>query len=461
MDGLTVADDLVEHDVVLAQEAPEAGGHVLRRGPVGRGKLRPGDGGGVFRVLCRDARPARFDPRGERRVEPRRVYLCGELLQRGAGAALHGALRADVPERDVLLDGVDVQTEDPAAGGRGDADGPGEVAVDGEDDVRPLHERGVVAEIELVVGRVVHGDRVRLQHRDGEAAAERRERADRGSVAPKVGRDDERALRGGEGGEQDAGALLVEPDGGDRLPGVRPAVDPPALLLQRFARRGQVDRALRLAAGELQGAVDVLLDVEAAAQLGAELRIAADDPRLIAGVLDELDVGVAAAGELALHRVRGEPGEDEHRHAAAERIVQRAAHVLGPDVHVDEDRLRRPADLGVALRGADGGVFVRRDDDLRHGLAERLVPRPALDDRRVIRPEIGEDAADAGPLERVVEQVGRGAASGQIGHVGPSFLRPRFGGPERVGSPEKTQRLPAGRAAARPARRTRKRQYRC
>ena len=111
-------------------------------------------------------------------------------------------------------------------------------------------------------------------------------------------------------------------------------------LLHHLARADQVHRARRLAARDLQRAVHELLDVAAGADLVVVLDVAAQDAALVADVLDPVDELVPAAGQLAGDGERRGAGEDEHRDAAAHRVADRAAEVLGARVDVHEDGLR-------------------------------------------------------------------------------------------------------------------------
>ena len=147
------------------------------------------------------------------------------------------------------------------------------------------------------------------------------------------------------------------------------------LLLHHLAGADQVDRAGRLAARDLQGAVDQLLDVAAGTDLVVVLDVAAQDAALVRHVLDPVDELVPPAGQLTGDRERRGAGEDEHRDTAAHRVADRAAEVLGARVDVDEDGLRLPGHAGVGVRGGQRDGLVRAHDDPRE---LRLRRPPAL-----------------------------------------------------------------------------------
>ena len=201
----------------------------------------------------------------------------------------------------------------------------------------------------MVAGEVdVEGGR--LQHRDGQQLGQLHQCGHRSRVAAQVGRDDQRVAAPGQRGRDLARRLAGE--GGRARGRVLRGVGGVGLerLLHHLARADQVDRAGRLAARDLQRAVHKLLDVAAGADLVVVLDVAAHDAALVGHILDPVNELVPPAGQLAGDGERRGAGEDQHGDAAAHRVADRAAEVLGARVDMHEDSLRLPGHGGVGVR---------------------------------------------------------------------------------------------------------------
>jgi hypothetical protein len=221
--------------------------------------------------------------------------------------------------------------------------------------------------------------------------------------------DDQRVPRGGESSGDLGGDVTAERGGRHRaehggVGGI--GLDP---LFHRLPRTGQVYRAGRLAARDLQGPVDQLLDVAPGADLVVVLHVVAQDPALIADILDPVDELVPPARQFTLHRVRSRPGENQDRHPAAHRVVDGAAEILGAGVDVHDHGLRLAGHHRVGVRGGQRDGLVRAHD--QPGQAATLGAGPVLSERlenpRMVAAEVGEDVADARLGQRLKERGAR------------------------------------------------------
>ena len=303
---LVVGDRLGEHQRARADRVPDTGHQVgrcdgavvsgpLAGGPLrqvrvvhGRGPLRPRPD----RALVKAAplgQPGRHLPQGEAEVGP------------GVPGGGH------VPQRHLLLDRVDVQHVDAGTGGRPVGGGdPGHVAAHHQHHVGLRQQRvlagGVplVSPVQRVIGREVHPHRHRLDDGHGGQLTQPDQVGHGGRVAPQVRGDHQ-----GGGGLLERGRDLVGHLRGEC--GRRDRAPPWALgrlrrqpLLHDLPGGGQVDRAGRFAAGDLQRPVHDLLRVAPGPDLVFILNVTADDPPLVGRVLNPVDEFVPAAGQLAL-----------------------------------------------------------------------------------------------------------------------------------------------------------------
>ncbi|MEA2824075.1 MAG: hypothetical protein QOF03_557 [Alphaproteobacteria bacterium] len=126
--------------------------------------------------------------------------------------------------------------------------------------------------------------------------------------------------------------------------------------------------------------------------------------------------------------------EQEHRHAIAERVVDRHGGMLQPDRAMGADQHRLVLDLGIAMRERDRGFLMRRGDEFRRDILAVVQHRfmQALEARRTGRGEIIEFEA----LQHIEHEVGPGrrlhdrAAVHAIGDR-VDFRIGRRGGPRR------------------------------
>ena len=138
---------------------------------------------------------------------------------------------------------------------------------------------------------------------------------------------------------------------------------------------GDIDRSLRVAAGDLQRTMHDLLDVVRGADLVVVFHILPDDAALIVDVLNPVDEFVAAAPRFALLRERRHARKDEHRDTRLGRIVHPAAERLRPAIDMHDDRLGAARQLRVAMGAAHRDHFVRTGSVVPVGeVGRRQVP---------------------------------------------------------------------------------------
>src|SRR4051812_13695026 len=124
-----------------------------------------------------------------------------------------------------------------------------------------------------------------------------------------------------------------------------------------------------------------------------------------------MHIGVARAGELAVQRIGCAAGEQQHRQAVTEQVLDRHAGICGAGIDMDEYGLRAPC----GQCGAAG--HVHRDDLVRTQdhfgmLAPLFVPaRQFLDQRDVVGTEIREDVLDAEIDQSFQKVMRRGVAA--------------------------------------------------
>ncbi len=341
-----------------------------------------------------------------------------ELLQRRQAVGGVGGDGGQVPEGDVGLQRIDVDVADHRLG-RGFVVGldPRHVRVEHQDGVGlgqgrmlerlvPLH-----ALIEVVVLRIVHGRRAGFVDPDPQPVAQAHELADRLGLAADVGGHHQRAPGGHQVVEDLGHGVFAQRRGLERRESRGRDLHRLGALLHHLARAGQVDGALGVALGELQGPEDHLLDVGAGAQLGLVLDVAAHDAALVRHVLQPHDELVAAALELALLGEGRQAREDQHRGAALGGVVDGAAEREGAGVHVHHHRLGLARHLGVALGGVKPDHLERGGDHLgdRPAVGARLGDR--LQQGGVVGAEVAEDDRDTGFLQGFQEG-GRGGVHG-------------------------------------------------
>ncbi len=163
---------------------------------------------------------------------------------------------------------------------------------------------------------------------------------------------------------------------------------------QDFARQCQIDRTLRRAGGDRQGAVDHGFELDAVPQLVIPFDDLAQHTGLVEHLLRPVDVGVARAWEPLLGQRRAAGGEED-RHVGARCIEESAQRVGGADADMHHDRRHPPRRRGIAVRHRQRQIFVRRNQRLRRRQAAMRRLGVGLDDRRKIGPGIGEEVFDA------------------------------------------------------------------
>ena len=166
--------------------------------------------------------------------------------------------------------------------------------------------------------------------------------------------------------------------------------------LEHLARGHQIGRTLGIAGGDLERAVDHLLDVAAGAQLIFVLHVAAQDASLVGHVLEPVDELVAAALELAFLGIGRCPGKNQHGDAALGDVVDGSGHGLGAAIDVHQDGLGASGDLREALGAGQRDHFIGAGDHLRNGLAGGPGLGQRFDDSRMVAAEIGEQVRDSG-----------------------------------------------------------------
>jgi len=210
--------------------------------------------------------------------------------------------------------------------------------------------------------------------------------------------------------------LVGQRGGRDRGPPVTLGRLRRQLLLQDLARGGQVHRPGRLAPGHLHRPVHQLLHGAPGADLLVVLGVAAEHSALVRAVLQPVNVLTAGAGELALLGHGRQAGEDQYRHPAPRRVVDRPAEVLGAAVHVHQDRLRFAAHLRVPVGGAQRHELVRAQDQLgqRVQRSRALRVRVGLHDAGVVAAQVRERVPGARLAHRL--QKCRGCGVRRAGH---------------------------------------------
>jgi hypothetical protein len=163
------------------------------------------------------------------------------------------------------------------------------------------------------------------------------------------------------------------------------------LLLHHFPRSHQVDRALRVAVRELHGAMDELLNIFARPDFVVVANIAADNPALIAHVLDPLNEFVAAAAHLALLGKWRGSREDKGRNASLGGVVDSATQRLGSTFHVHHHGLRLAAYLRVTMCRTERHHLIGAGDDLRNGPARNMRFGNRFDQSGVVASPIREN----------------------------------------------------------------------
>ena len=181
-----------------------------------------------------------------------------------------------------------------------------------------------------------------------------------------------------------------------------------------FARQCQVDRAARLAHGDVERAVDHGFHRLAAAQLVVPFDIFPQHAALVERLLAPMNGSVTRSNAAGLGERRAARGE-QYRNVVARGIDDAVHRIRRADGDVHHDRGGLAGDAVIAVRHGHGDVLVRDRHEARNlgafGVGQRLH------DRGKIRPGIGEHVFDAALAEARDVGLGRHAVMGLgVGH---------------------------------------------
>jgi hypothetical protein len=389
------------------------GDRIARAGFRGRGS----EGPGALVALARPARGAIAHPRAEGLVGLR-AHRLQDVGQRLRAVRLHAHVGGEAPHGEVLLERVDVDVHEARAGlGLHELGQPGHVHVQQQAQVGAGQRlRGIEAAEAGRGARHVHRGGHELVHADAAFHGQRLQRGHRFRLAPQVGGDHHRLARLHQGAGDLASARPWDSAGldGPEARG-REAGDAGVLpfLRQRLARQRQVHGAGRVAVHHAVRAPQHLLGHHAAGQRVLPLHVRPHQAADVERVLHEVHVVVARAGQLAAQREGRLARHQQHRPARAEQVVHAHRRIGGAGVHVHQHALAAAGHRRIAGGHVDGDVLVRAQHHvgLRPPFAREL--RHGLDQRHVVRAEIGEQVLDARFGEAVEEMVGRTAALGR------------------------------------------------
>ena len=245
-----------------------------------------------------------------------------------------------------------------------------------------------------MIGRQVEIVRLALRHRQREFFGQRRERREGFGRAAECRRQDQRKLRAGEQIRRRIDRLLRR----HRRHGAERAVFAAARrgrrIRQHFARQGQIDRAARLAHGDVQRAVDDRRDRLAGAQFVIPFGEFAHHAALVERFLAPMDRPVARGMMPGLGDRRAAGGEQD-RNIIARGIHQAVDGVAGAHRDMDHDGGRLAGDLVVAVRHGHGDVLMGHGDDAGKFAPAVGIHGERFDHGREIRPGIGEHIIDA------------------------------------------------------------------
>ena len=274
-----------------------------------------------------------------------------------------------------------------------------------------------------MIGRQADVARFRLHHGQRELVGERGERRHRLRRASGRSREDQRELGLGD----QRGGLLDRSLRGHRRARAHRAHALPARrhrgLGEHLARQRQVDRAARLAHGDVDRAVDDGLGRLPGAQLEVPLHEFAGEAALVEHLLAPVDRAVAR-GLVADLGERRAAGAEQDRRVVARGVHQAADRVRGADRHVHHHRRRLAGDPVIAVRHRHRDVLVGNRDDARIFAVGAGIARQRFDDRREIGAGIGHHVIDPALGEAGEERLGGDAGCG-VGHGG--FLEVSLG----------------------------------
>ena len=179
---------------------------------------------------------------------------------------------------------------------------------------------------------------------------------------------------------------------------------------QRLARQHHVDRAGRIALRKGAGAGQRFLHHDAGGQRIFPFDVGTHDAGDIEGVLHEMHIGVARARQFAVQRVRRAAGEQHHRQAIAEQVLDRHAGVRRAGIDMHQHRLGASGRQRIAAGHVHRDHLMRAQDHFGMFAAFLVPARHLLDQRDMVGAEIGEDVFDA-EIDQAFEEIMRGAVA--------------------------------------------------
>ena len=99
----------------------------------------------------------------------------------------------------------------------------------------------------------------------------------------------------------------------------------------------------------------------------------------IEGILHEMHIGIARAGQFAMQRVGRAPGEQHHRQPIPKQVLNCHAGIGRSGIDMHEHRLSLAGRQCVAAGHMNGDDFVRAEDDFRMLAAIAVPARNLLD----------------------------------------------------------------------------------
>ena len=192
---------------------------------------------------------------------------------------------------------------------------------------------------------------------------------------------------------------------------------------QHFARQGQIDRTLGLAHGQIEGAVDRVLQHMAIGKLIVPLHEFAHHGALIAHFLRPVDLAGALAQLAAVFGEGRAARAEEHGDIAAPGVHDAADRIGGADIHMHHHKLRL-AGLEVIAHGhGHGHVLMGHGDGLGDLGPIGFGLGIGLDQGREIRARVGEEIINAAIRQQGQIGVRHGSIDGLLSHGVSPLMR--------------------------------------
>ena len=163
---------------------------------------------------------------------------------------------------------------------------------------------------------------------------------------------------------------------------------------EHLARQCQIDRTRRGCAGNRQGAVQNIFDIQSAAQFIVPLHNFAEHASLIIHLLRPVDCP-GSRSQLTLLVKRRPSCHEQHGNFVALGVHHRADGIRRPDADMHHHRLRLAGDHGMAMRHANDEIFVRTDDRRRKIEVGKMLAGIGFGYRCRIRACVDEEIVDA------------------------------------------------------------------